>query len=83
LILGQNGPSPDYSGRGDSTSWTIAVSIAFPVAFCIVLMVILGALALIMISYLRARFRQGGMVNFITGGLLRSNADRKDNVATL
>jgi len=56
--------------------------VVLPVVFCATLLVILGALALIAISYLRARFRRGGMVNFTTtGDLLRRNVDRRDNLA--
>jgi len=85
LVLGQSGYSSGGadSASGDSTSLIIALSTAVPVAFCIVLMVILAALALITISYIRARLRKGGMVNFTTGDLLRHNIDRKDNITTL
>lgn len=75
--------SSDNLGSGDSQSWIKAVSVAVPVAFCIVLLTIFGTFALIMIGYLRARFRRGGMVNFTTGDLLRRNADINDDIATL
>ena len=73
MVLGQSGSSSgsaDGSG-GDNTSLIIALSVSIPVAFCVMLAVIIGALALIVVNHIRVRLRQGGMVNFTTGDLLR------------
>lgn len=85
MVLGQSGSSfGDADGSGsDNTSLVIPLAVSIPVAFCFVLMVILGAFAFIIINYIRSKLRQGGMVNFTTGDLLRRNADRRDDVATL
>jgi len=74
--------SPEHSDGKDTTT-IIAVSVAIPIAVCIVFMVILAALMLIVINCVRSKLRKGGMVNFTTRDLLRRDVDRKDHVVTL
>ena len=79
LLVGQS----QGHGDGEDATTIIAVSVAIPVAVCIVFMVILAALMLIVVNYVRAKLRRGGMVNFTTGDLLRHDVDRNDHVVTL
>jgi len=79
LLVGQS----QEHGDGEDVTAIIAVSVAIPVAFCIVFMVILGALALVLLNYIQAKLRKGGMVNFTTGDLLRRDIDRRDHAVTL
>ena len=73
MVLGQSTSSTASDGK----DWVIAVSVAIPVASCIVLVVVLVVLVLLTLRYLRSRFRRGGMVNFTSRDSLRHNTEEE------